>query len=127
MNEIRLTLPSPTSVNEAYGTNFTTKRRFKTEKYEEWIDSAILSLNAQKRKKITGDEWLHVEYTFYFPIYNKNGSKKIKDTFNYEKCLSDFLAENITGFADHKILSGSVKKAHSMRNEVEIVIVETRE
>lgn len=125
MNEIRLTLPCPPSVNSCYATNFVTKRRFKTKKYEEWERDAFLALQKQPKKKITGDEWLAVGYYFYFPLYNKNGSKKVKDLENYFKSLSDFLGTQISGFDDHKIKRYlTPEKFDSDRNEVEIVIRE---
>lgn len=123
MNEIRLTLPCPPSVNAAYGN--CSHGRYKTPKYKEWENIALLKLIAQERKRITGDEWLEVEYKFYFPIYNKDGSKKKKDLENYFKCLSDFLGKNITGFEDHKIKRYiTPEKFDSTRNEVDVVIRE---
>jgi len=115
----------PPSVNKCYGTNFQTKRRFKTPCYVEWELDAFCSLNRQKRKKIIGNEWLEVGYYFYFPLYNKNGTKKVKDLENYFKALSDFLSKQITGFEDHKIKRYiSPEKFDSDRNEVEVVIRE---
>ena len=52
---------------------------------------ALPILNIQQ-VVITGDEWIEVEYTYYMKIYNISGTKKIRDVFNYEKCLSDLLA-----------------------------------
>ena len=117
----------PPTTNHLFGTCFRTKRRYKTQEYKDWVRVAEKELLAQKRLKISGDEWLEADYKFYFPIYNKDGSKKKKDTFNYEKALSDFLSDNITGFEDKKILDGRVRKIHSERNEVEIVVRETKE
>jgi len=75
---------------------------------------------------ITGDEWLEVEYTYYMKIYNIPGTKKIRDVFNYEKCLSDLLATGIEWFQDHKIKIGRVEKVESDRDEVEIKIKEVK-
>ena len=138
MNEkkqIRLTLPLPTSVNCAYAGK---EVRYKSKDYKLWIEEAMISALAQKKYKITGDEWLEVDYHYYTHIYNKNGGKKIWDVFNFEKTLSDLLAGKkkkgiwtqppiIDGFQDHKIITGRVTKHESDRQEVEIIISEVTE
>jgi len=123
MNEqqITLTLPLPVSVNQAYSWF---RIRHKSEKYKLWIELATIELRKQTKYRITGDNWLLVDYDFHFPIFNKNGSKKVKDVANYEKALSDFLADNITGFEDHKIKMIVMKKTDSKESYVNIKIKE---
>lgn len=84
----------------------------------------MLALRKFERKEIEGDEWLEVSYEFRFPLYNKDGSKKKKDAFNFEKVLSDFLGKKIKGFEDHKIISGQVCKVDSPDNVVIVKIWE---
>lgn len=124
-NEIQIILPVPPSVNAAYATNFKTKRRFKSKAYQEFINEADAALLASGKKwKITGDSWLEVVYVFYFPIYNKNGSKKKKDLSNFEKCISDYLSSRIEGFADEKIRVIRMEKIQSITEKVCITIKE---
>lgn len=98
---IELELTMPISINTAIAGY---KRRYKSKKYKQWEQIANIEMNRQTQYEITGDKWLRVEYDFYFPIYNKNGTKKVKDVFNYEKVLTDFLCTRIKGLKDHKII-----------------------
>mgnify|MGYP000323083433 CR=1 FL=1 len=120
--EIRLILPTPPSLNTLYAWNW--RKRYKSEKYKEWIELAQLNYNQQERFIIEGDNWLEVEYKFYTKILNKDWSKKIKDVANYEKALSDFIADNLEWFSDHKIRKMKLEKIESWRDEVEIIIKE---
>ena len=114
---IELKLPMPPSVNGAY--NNAMKWRSKTDAYKDYEDIVLYTL-MKKRFRIVGDKWLNVFYEFHFPIYNEDGSKKKKDTFNFEKCLSDALAKAIPGFHDHKIIEWRVRKVN---DEEKYVIV----
>jgi Holliday junction resolvase RusA-like endonuclease len=118
---IKLTLPLPPSVNQLYAGY---PRRYKSEGYKEWLETASLVRTQDKRYFIKGDEWLAVEYRFFIPLYCKNANKRVVDVFNYEKALSDFLSKDIEGFADHKIRTGIVEKVDSSRYEVEVTITE---
>lgn len=119
---INITLPLPISVNWAYSWN---RKRRKSNVYIEWLEKAEIAYSQYDFDyTISGDEWLEVEYKFFFPIYNKNGTKKKKDAMNYEKVLSDFLEKSIDGFEDKKILKAKIEKIDSNRNEVEVVIKE---
>jgi len=120
--KISIVLPLPISVNAAYATNFSTKRRFKTTEYKNWEREALLY--CKSRYEILGDNWVDVRYTYFMPIYNKNGTKKKIDVFNYEKCLSDFIPSIIKGFDDSFIKEGTVKKVHSDKNIVIVTISE---
>lgn len=125
--KIQLTFPIPPSVNHLFPTNRNGKR-YKHPDYVAWIDACEESMLNQPKYRIEGDKWLRVSYTYYFPLRNKgNGKKKIKDVFNYEKALSDFLSDHLEGFEDHKILVGVVKKIDSERNEVHVLITEIDE
>lgn len=115
--QIYLKLPLPVSVNKAYATNFKTKRRFKSQEYTNWEESAKIEMRKFPKYIINEDNWLKVEYRFFMPIYlkkpRKNGTdKKVVDVFNMEKALSDFLSTQIEGFEDHKIKEGKVSKTH---------------
>lgn len=119
----KITLPIPPSVNQCFGTNWSTKRRFKSKKYEEWIELCnILLIN--RRIRLKGDSWLAAEYKFYMPIYNKNNTKKVKDVANYEKALSDYLSLKVDGFEDHKLKTIFMTKIESDRMEVELIVRE---
>lgn len=102
---ISFTLPLPPSVNKCYATDFRSKRRFKTKAYTAWENEALKALEEGKTiYRITGDEWLKVTYTFYTPLFYKNGNKQKVDVANFEKALSDFLSHTIEGFKDENIL-----------------------
>lgn len=118
---ISLTLPVPISVNQAYAGY---KVRHKSDEYIIWEREAYKSYLTQTQYTVSGDEWLEAKYTYYMPIFYKNGNKKVIDVFNYEKLLSDFLAKVIPGFKDHLIKKAHVEKIESDRFEVEIIIKE---
>lgn len=122
--EIKLLLPFPPSINQAYGTDFKTKRRYKTKVYKDWEKFAERDLWQNKHYKITGNEWLRVEYKFFSKFINNNGTKKKKDVENYIKCLSDFLGNNIEWFDDHKIQELVAKKYNCSQDYVEVLITE---
>lgn len=119
---IKLTLPIPISVNQAYAWK---ARRFKSKSYKEWEQLATIEYNEQGNNwSIDWDEWLEINCRFYTNIYNKNWTKKIKDVDNYFKALLDWLANNIKGFKDHKLKRIIWEKFESKRSEVEIEIKE---
>ena len=118
---INLILPMPISVNEAYAGY---KVRHKSKKYKNWVDLAKIELQKQTQYTIKWNEWLQVYYEYHTPLFYKNWKKKIIDVFNYEKILSDFLADNIEWFQDHLIKKGVVSKIDSDKN---IVIIQIQE
>lgn len=70
----------PVSVNACYGTDFKTRRRFKTKPYTDFIKHFE---EYCPKERIEGE--IEVEYNFYFP------DKRRRDICNYEKALSDTL------------------------------------
>ena len=120
---IKLTIPFMSiSVNTAYAGN---KRRYKSEDYVEFENKIkAFFLTLWEKWEIYDDNWLSVQYRFYFPLYNKDWSKKIKDTANYEKCLTDCLCKEINWFSDHKIKIMSLSKFDSQEEFMEIEIKE---
>ena len=119
MEQIKLTFTIPISVNQAYAGM---TRRYKSKQYKEWEKIFKHEYNNQTKYWITDDDWLQAEYNYYMPIYNKNGTKKVKDVANYEKILTDALCKVIEGLEDHKIKSIKLEKHDSDRNEVEVLI-----
>ena len=110
------------SVNEAFAWY---PNRHKSDKYKEFenkMEKYFLEL--PDKPEIEWDNWLSVQYRFYFKIYNKNWSKKIKDTFNYEKALTDCLSKHIKWFEDHKIKWWSCWKYDSEKEYIEVEIKE---
>jgi len=120
---IKLTIPFMSiSVNTAYAGN---KRRYKSDDYVEFSDKMEYFFKTLWEKwEIYDDNWLSVQYRFYFPLYNKDWSKKIKDIDNYEKCLTDCLCKWIKWFSDHKIKIMSLSKFDSQEEFMEIEIKE---
>lgn len=120
---IKLTIPFMSiSVNTAYAGN---KRRYKSDDYVEFSDKMEYFFKTLWEKwEIYDDNWLSVQYRFYFPLYNKDWSKKVKDIDNYEKCLTDCLCKWIKWFSDHKIKIMSLSKFDSQEEFMEIEIKE---
>lgn len=119
---IEITLPLPPSVNEAYAG---TVRRHLSNEYKAWLKEANIVMNKHRKDEISGDEWLMVEYTYYFSLYTDEWEKRNKDVFNYEKCLSDLLNHRLAWFNDHKIRKGYVEKIDSEKSYVVVRIWET--
>ena len=81
MSKIKIDLPFlPPSVNACYATNWSTKRRFKSKEYRNFIE---LFAAYVPKLHIKGE--VHVEFNFYFP------DKRIRDSSNYIKALEDTL------------------------------------
>lgn len=119
---IELKLPMPISINIAYTGKV---KRKKSEAYKNWISFAELEMRKQTKYSIKWDNWLFVEYEFNFSLYTLEWKKRIKDTWNFEKVLSDFLADNITGFEDHKIKTLLLKKVDNEDAFVKVKIKES--
>ena len=77
---VEITLPFPPSVNALYSTNWLTKKRFKSKRYETWISNAI---------KLTHFQYVRgkVKATYEFG----RPDNRRRDVANYEKAVSDFL------------------------------------
>ena len=110
------------SVNEAFAWY---SKRHKSDKYKEFENKMeAFFLKENNNLEIFDDNWLSVNYRFYFKIYNNDWTKKIKDAFNYEKALTDVLTKHIKGFKDHKIKGWSCWKFDSEEEYMEIEIKE---
>lgn len=81
---IRLTLEKPPSVNALFATDWKTKRRFKSAKYESWLRSAEASLYMTKWKPIKGPVSISITIEDAGAV----------DLANHEKCLVDFLVKH---------------------------------
>lgn len=116
--EIKLTLPHPVSVNQAYAGM---KVRFKSKKYKEW---ELLSYKATKDLILEIDKEMPIKanYVLYTPCYYKNGNHKRIDVSNYEKVTSDFLGHIITWFEDEYIYDIRQRKIDSERKEIDIYL-----
>jgi Holliday junction resolvase RusA-like endonuclease len=82
---VRFMLPMPPSVNALYATNWKTKRRFESERYERWKGDALEALLVTKpRPKRTAGK-IAVTYMVGRP------NKRRMDCENFCKACSDFL------------------------------------
>ena len=126
VNQVFLVFPMPPSINTCYATNWTTKRRYKTEKYEAWLNDCKSALSSRgKRYKFDPKAKLSMSYSFYSKWINKNGTIKVKDLSNYFKALEDMMGVFLEGFDDSRIFHyENITKIHSDREEVEIKISE---
>ena len=123
MDKIKITIPFMSiSVNEAFAWY---PKRHKSNSYKEF-ENKMFKFFAElwERFEITWENFLEVKYIFYFKIYNKDWSIKQKDTFNYEKVLSDCLSKHIKGFEDKKIKYWIVWKIDSDTEKMEVEIKE---
>ena len=123
IDKIKLTIPFlPISVNEAFAWY---PKRHKSNKYVEFENKMkAYFLQLWEKLEIEWEEWLAVQYRFYFPLYCKNWNKKIRDVQNFEKCLTDILWKNIIWFSDHKIKIITLSKFDSPTESTEIEILE---
>jgi Holliday junction resolvase RusA-like endonuclease len=119
-------MPMPPSVNGAYATNFSTKRRFKSKDYQ-LFESSVLHwtyVNAEtlaKARELTGrlldGQALRVDIVFYFPRSKiltkatKSQASRLKrlDVDNRIKAAFDVLAK-ILGVDDCMFFEGSFRK-----------------
>lgn len=128
IDSINIAIPfMSTSVNSSYSWK---QRRFKSHEYQEFenkIEKFFLLRRNEEKIRITWNEWLWVEYKFYFKIFNKNWSIKKKDLMNYEKTLTDSLSKYIEWFEDSKIKKAILEKIDSNEEKIEIKIYEIKE
>lgn len=121
-NEIHWILNMPPSMNWLFAWK---ARRYKSEDYQ-WFCNYVFAefVNCKDKPVITWDNWLEIEYTFYFSLYTLKWEKRIKDTGNFEKALTDCLVKEIKWFEDHKIYNIILKKRDSKQNTVNFKIRE---
>ena len=82
---VELSLPFPPSVNSLYSTNWKTKKRFKSERYETWIKCAINQIPGG----IAGTPLLQGKMIAIYEFGRPD--KRRRDVANYEKAVSDLL------------------------------------
>ena len=102
------------------------KRRYKSDEYKNWIALATYELSQQTQYKITGNEWLEINLTYFTQILNKDWTHKKKDLDNYFKAILDFLWDNISWFKDENIKVIKAEKKESELNKVKIYIQEIK-
>ena len=110
----------PPSVNEAYSGY---RVRHKSKAYLDFLRNLeAWFLQAEKNYKISGDSWLAVDYTFYFPLYFKNWKIRKRDLWNFEKVLTDWLSHFIPWFDDEKIKVINLRKNDCEKWEEKTII-----
>lgn len=119
---ISLTLPMPPSTNWLFAWM---KRRHKSDEYKNWLHKVDIEYRKlDKEYSIKWDNWLIAEYHYFFSLYTLKNKKRIKDTSNYEKALTDYLCTKIEWLEDHKIKRIILEKHDSDKNIVKIIIKE---
>lgn len=118
MSPLSFSLPRPPSVNQCYGTNFDTKRRYRTKKYLAWIKLAgwtVIKLG--RAHKIQGK--INVSYAVARVKDNRR-----RDVANYEKPLSDFIVSH--GFIedDSLIQKAEIFWSDDVKDGVQVTIME---
>ena len=123
--EIKITLDFlPPSVNEVYSWY---RKRHKSQVYKDFMrDLEIFFMNHDKKYTIKDNEWLSIDYKFYFPLYFKNWNIRKKDVWNLEKTLTDWLSHFIEWFLDEKIKDIKLTKIDSDELKTEIIIKEVK-
>ncbi len=123
-DQIELSVTIPPSLNKLFAWY---PKRHKSDDYKDWETIVELELLDQIQYNIQWNEWLEVSYSYFMPIYYKNGKKKKIDVFNFEKALTDKLCKHIPGLKDEHIQWWHVWKFDSDRNKVKIIIKEIKE
>ena len=98
---VNFTLPFPPSVNSLYSTNWLTKKRFKSKRYEAWISNAVEPLNDYQY--VQGK--VKALYEFGRP------DNRRRDVANYEKAVSDLLTYTVILNDDSQIEEITLKWA----------------
>lgn len=80
-------IPIPTSTNHLYVAG--KKRRFKDQKYCDWITLATLHVNQQKREFY--NEGLPLEKGYRFNLYVPKWDNRVRDITNYIKAAEDLM------------------------------------
>lgn len=113
-----ITLPFPPSVNSLYSTDWKTKRRFKSKRYAEWLESARACLWAQCMGRPYMEAYhcpCKVSFVFGRP------DKRTRDISNLIKACEDFLVIN-------KVLrdDSDIHEIHAMWGDVAGVRIEIK-
>lgn len=121
MKEIKIKLPFlPISVNTAYAGY---KIRHKSDAYIIFLRQLDDFFLTYDWERILDFDWfLEVEYKLFCNIYTKEWKIKKMDVANYEKVLSDWLANYIHWFQDEKIKKITMEKIQSDEHYTEITI-----
>lgn len=98
----------PVSVNNAYATNWTTRKRFKTKEYNDFIRN--VSIFFRDKKMITGE--VQVEYNFYWE------DRRRRDLSNYIKTMEDVLVSFGIIEDDSKVRKIIVEKGYGIPTTV---------
>lgn len=107
-------------------------RRFKSKQYKEFDDKMDEFMKTLPPMSVDPTKRLKVEYHFWFPILNKNGTIKKKDIGNYEKGISDFFGRKdkkdkskylcIEWFEDQNIIDLRMTKTDSETEYIKVII-----
>jgi hypothetical protein len=97
-----ITLPFPVSVNAMFADGKT--RRFKSQRYCDWLLEAGYALNVQKPPQIKGK--YHITYAF-----QEGQDRRERDAFNLEKGVTDLLVKHgvVEGDSNKYLRKGSVE------------------
>ena len=97
-----LTLPFPVSVNAMFADGKT--RRFKSQRYADWLLEAGYVLASQKPPQIKGQ--YHINYAF-----QEGQDRRERDAFNLEKGVTDLLVKHgvVEGDSNKYLRKGSVE------------------
>lgn len=106
-------LPLPPTANNLFSTNFKTKRRFPSKRYELWRNEAEAGCTGLG---FCVPGHVNVLYEFSF------GNKARRDIFNYEKAVSDFLVLHQIIDDDCLIEEGTVRRVKGERTGVCVTI-----
>ena len=107
-------LPFPPSVNGLFATDFRTRRRFATKRYQAWQTQAGVALLQQPHARLTGK--VKVTYALGRP------DKRKRDAFNYEKAISDLLVRHEIIQDDSDIDDGRIYWADDVKNGCRIEV-----
>ena len=116
MTEVRFMLPIPPSVNALYATNWKTKRRFESKRYEIWKENAFAALITTSPRPRSTPGKISVVYMVGRP------DRRRRDCESHIKAVSDFLVTHRLIDDDSEIDLLTVGWTDDHPGSVEVVI-----
>ncbi len=105
-----LVVPMPPSMNALYGTNWKTKKRFNSKRYENWIRDAGIALLQQETPVIEGNYTLKLSFGPRRGDLGNRGEKAVSDLLEKHGVIeNDKLADRIILEWDNNVIGCQIE------------------